>query len=320
MSVSSFEVAEVEVLPAFVALEIAPVLMGLKRGASIQMSDLYFENQRSVLRSLDDASFENRIASLEESHETVRNASVHLNSLSVGTLEHAATNLHETYRAMPETERLRSEYPGDCLTVPEFVRTGGNGIDFGLRAYFFRDGEAPDPDEIIHRNAVGVVEDTEREFERYQGGLHGYPDCCIDEFMRRSADSSPPEVRSVEALDSPVRTDRIGQSGVSIADILPDFFADSRAYSYFSRKFFPAPDCGSAEERGREIYDGLTAAFPERMVRDVFRLNYGLCYTLAHSLTPEGGELPRVGSLGTEHVYFALPLKNALSVPRYRTA
>lgn len=319
MPSSSFDAAALSSLPSFVALETAPVLMGRKDGASIQMSDLYFENQLSVLRSLDGASFADRIDSLSDSSETVRNASIHLDSLSVGTLEHAANNVHETYRSMPETKLLRSSFPGDCLTLPEFVRTGGNGIDFGLRAYFFREGDAPDPEDVIHRNVVGVVEETEREFERYQGGLHGYPDCCIDAFMDRSPGASAPEVRSVEAL-SCVREDRIGASGVSIADILLDFFENPHAYSFFSRKFFPESDCETAQERGRDIFEGLTAAFPERMARDTFRLNYALCYTLAHSLTPEGGKLPRVGSLGTEHVYAYLPLKNALSVPRYRSS
>jgi hypothetical protein len=315
----SFDAAALSSLPSFVALEAAPVLMGRKDGASIQMSDRYFENQLSVLRSLDGASFTDRIDSLSDSYETVRNASIHLNSLSVGTLEHAANNLHETYRSMPETKLLRSSFPGDCLTVPEFVRTGGDGIDFGLRAYFFREGDAPDPEDVIHRNVVGVVEETERDFERYQGGLHDYPDCCIDAFMHRSPGAPAPEVRSVEAL-SCVREERIGASGVSVADVLPDFFEDPHAYSFFSRKFFPEPDCGTAPERGRDIFEGLTAAFSERMARDTFRLNYALCYTLAHSLTPEGGELPLVGSLGTEHVYAYLPLKNALSVPRYRSS
>ncbi|EFW90724.1 hypothetical protein ZOD2009_17750 [Haladaptatus paucihalophilus DX253] len=319
MSSSSFDATALSSLPAFAALETAPVLVGRKDGASIQMSDLYFENQLSVLRNLDSASFTDRIAALEESYEIVQNASIHLNSLSVGTLEHAANNVHETYRSMPETKRLRSAFPGDCLTVPEFVRTGGNGIDFGLRAYFFREGDAPDAGEIIRRNVVGVVEDTEREFERYQGGLHGYPECCIDAFMDRSPEAPAPEVRSVEAL-SCIREDRIGARGASITDILPDFFEDPHAYAFFSRKFFPEPGCATAEERGRDVFEGLTTAFPETMVRDSFRLNYALCYTLAHSLTPEGGKLPRVGSLGTEHVYAYLPLKNALSVPRYRSA
>ncbi|WP_231186755.1 hypothetical protein [Haladaptatus sp. DYF46] len=319
MSSSSFDAAALSSLPSFVALETAPVLMGRKDGASIQMSDRYFENQLSVLRSLDGASFTDRIESLSQSYETVQDASIHLDSLSVGTLEHAANNVHETYRSMPETKLLRSSFPGDCLTLPEFVRTGGNGIDFGLRAYFFREGDAPDPEDVIHRNVVGVVEETEREFERYQGGLHDYPDCCIDAFMDRSPDADAPEVRSVEAL-SCVREERIGASGVSITDILPGFFEEPHAYSFFSRKFFPESDCVTAQECGRDILEGLTAAFPDRMARDIFRLNYALCFTLAHSLTPEGGELPRVGSLGTEHVYASLPLKNALSVPRYRSS
>ncbi|WP_458187720.1 hypothetical protein [Haladaptatus sp. NG-WS-4] len=314
---SSQRITEIDALPTHAALEAMPVLTGEKRGASVQLSDVYFENQLSVLRRLDETAFAERIGALQRSYETLDSIQMRIDAFEQSALQDAAMELYETARETPEAIQFRENFPGTSFTVPELLRTENSSIDFGWRTYFFRADEAPEPQEVVRRNVAEVINDSEREFERYQGGLHGYPDCCIERFLDRPSTGPPPEQRSVDALESVVRSSRIGQSGVSITDILPDFFEHRHAYAFFSRAFFPEPDCGTAQSRGKRIYESLVTEVPEPLVRDYFRLNYALCYTLAHSLTPRGGELPRVGTLGTEHVYSYLPLANALTVPRY---
>ena len=308
--------SDVDTLPTFVALETLPVLTGHKRSASVQITTRYLDNRTRVLTSLDDGAFADRVTALRESRDVLQ-ADVSIDAFEASALLTAAEDLRETFSEMPELTFLRSGYPGDCVAVPEFLHTE-NGLEFGLRVHFFRAGDAPTPAEIIRRNVDAVIEDEQRAFEQYLGRLHGYPDCCISGFMNRAPNAPGPEVRSVEPFVSSIRADAIGTgSDGSIEAILPDFFTDEYAYAFFSRQFFPEPRCDTARERGTEIRDSLAAALDETLVRDHFRLNAALGYTVAYSTVPERERYPAVGALGTEHVYSYLPLKGTLTLPRY---
>ena len=308
--------SEVDTLPTFIALETLPVLTGDKRGASVPLPTRYFENRIGVLTSLDDEGFADRIAALRESLDLLQ-ADVSIDAFEASALRTAAEQLRETFFEMPEVAFLRAGFPSDCVAVPELIYAEGR-LQFGLRVHFFRVGEAPTPAEIIRRNVDAVFEDEQREFERYQGRLHGYPECCISHFTNRAPNTMGPEIQSVEPLRSVIRADLIGTgSGVSIDEILPDFFADEYASAFFSRQFFPEPQCEAARDRGTEIHDALETALDETLVHDYFRLNYALGYVVAYNTLREGEELPVVGALGIEHVYSYLPLKATLTLPRY---
>ncbi|WP_433629352.1 hypothetical protein [Halomicrococcus sp. NG-SE-24] len=303
-----------ENLPAVVALEALPVLTGTRRSASIQLSEKYLENRIAVLSALDIDPTSERIDALRRSRRLL-DTEVSIESFDADAFLEAMNELRETYRRIPEVTFLQENYPGTCIVVPELVRNR-NKIEFGARIYFHPEDHAPKPREIVRRNVTAIVNDDEHAFDRYKGRIHGYPECCIASFAERNSES--PERRSVASLETQVRADSIGtDANVSIEDILPDFFATPAAYSFFSRQFYPEPQCHAAQSRGEEIYEELSNELSEVVARDHFRLNYALCYTVTASLGRGNGELPAVGALGTEHIYHYLPLKNALSIPRY---
>lgn len=311
--------SETAALPSFVALEVLPVLAGEKRAASIQLTTTYLENRAAVLTSLDSRGTEKRVDQLRKSRKFLDNVSITVDAVETEALRTAAEDVQESLQELPEVEHLRSAYPGECVVVPEFLRTE-TGIQFGQRVYFFRDGEAPPATELIRRNVEAVVDEAQRAFEDYQGELHGYPECCVDHFTDRQPASPSPEQRSLAPLDASVHDDLVGIGAtVSIERIVDDVFETEYAFAFCSRKFFPEPRCGAAQSFGRTLYETLTSEFEldGELVRDLYRLNVALGYLLAQTGRDSPGELPEVGDLGTEHVCFHLPLKSALTVSKY---
>ncbi|MGN8216242.1 hypothetical protein [Halococcus salifodinae] len=304
-------------LPTVVALESLPVLASEKRGASIQINDRYLQNRISVLNALDEERFNDRIEMLHESRRILDVDEISVEAVEVPELREAADDLRETYSEIPEVDFLQKTYPGDCIVVPEFLRVD-NRIDFGVRLFFFRENDAPEPTEISHKNVRSVVNDEKNTFDRYIGSLHGYPECCVTPFIERSTDQRSPETRSVAPLEPHIRTNLIeSSSDVSINEIAPTFFETEHAYSFFARKFYPEPHCQTAQSRGKAIFEELMGSLNESLVRDYFRLNGLLDYTISQKNSED--ETPAVGSLGVEHIYFYLPLIATLGSSRYST-
>lgn len=305
-------------LPTIAALESLPVLEGARRGASLQISSRYLDNRISVLTAVDAEAFAGRLEGLRRSRRIFADATASVDAVTVDALVEAGEELQGTYLEMPEAARLDSAFPGDTVVVPELLGTG-EGIRFGARVYFFLAGDGPDAREILRRNAEAVVNDERSAFERYKGRLHGYPECCVEHFVERATGDDPPEVRSVRPIESAVRGGRIGtdQTG-SIAEIVPDLLERSYAYAFFSRAFFPHPGCEAARERGTEIHETLVDEVDGTLARDYVRLNCALAYVVAANTGSHGkGELPPVGTLGTEQSYLYLPLAGTLSASRY---
>lgn len=310
--------SSVGALPTVAALEALPVLEGVRRGASVQVSSRYLGNRISVLAAVDRETFPERIQGLQRSRRILEDASASVDAVSVDELVDAGEALRETYLEMPETERLRSAFPGDTVVVPELLGTAG-GIRFGARAYFFPPGDGPHPMEIVRRNVEAVVDDDRAAFERYKGRLLGYPERCVEHFVERAAAADPPEVRSVRPLESAVRAGLIGARRTpSIDEIVPGLLRKDYAYAFFSRAFFPRPGSEEARERGEAIYETLVDAVDEPLARDYFRLNYALAYVVArNTVAHERREFPPVGALGEEQSYLYLPLRGTLTASRY---
>lgn len=316
----------VERLPTFVALETKSVLDGLRRGASVPLDATYFDGIRRTSQSLTDVKADveprERIRHVQQSELLLNTASVSLDSFEREDLLGASEQLRETAERLPEVAFLREAYPGDCVVVPEWVRTG-RAADWGLRVYFFQEGDAPTPDKIVAENVDAVVDGTRPAFERYQGDVHGYPECCVEAFHDRAQDRPSPEWRSVEPLASEVRESALAGDGVSIDDVLPGVFeseGDPSSSSFFAREFFPEPDCETARETGAAVYDALREEFGEMLVRDYFALNYALCYWVAKTLRKQAanrGRRPAAGELGIEHFSFYAPLGHVRTFPRY---
>lgn len=322
--------SELRPLPAFVALEVLPVLQNQRRAATIRFDETYLDGVSRVLATLDsDGQFENRLETLRATRKEFDEISVGVSSLEESALREAAEEMRDALETMPEIEYLRSNYPGDCIVFPQVFHTPTNvidtngRIDFGARLFFFERGEAPDPGALIDRNIRTVVTETPREFEKYIGELLCYPECCIDAFLQRKSGSMPPEVASVKPLESRVKTDKLATSGgrlSSVGHIFSGFFQEEYAYAFFSREFFPEQRCDRAENMGRRIYRSLSSEVDERIVRDHFRLNYLYCHAIARSITDQTRMgRPAVGDLSLEHVHFYLPLWVLRSMPKYRT-
>lgn len=310
--------SRVAALPTLTALEAVPVLEGARRGASVQVSSRYLDNRIAVLTAVDEEAFAERVEGLRRSRRIFEDATASVDSVTVDALIEAGEELRETYLEMPEAERLRSAFPGESVVVPELLGTA-EGIRFGMRAYFFPDGDGPDPMDVVRRNVEAVVNDERSAFERHKGRLHGYPECCVDHFVERATGDDSPEVRSVRPLASTVRGGRIGSDRTSsIEEVVPDLLDESYAHAFFSRTFFPHPGCEEARERGERIYETLADEFEETLAHDYVRLNYALAYVVARNTMSHGRrELPPVGALGREQSYLFLPLGVTLTASRY---
>lgn len=294
------------------------VLEGARRGASVQVSSRYLDNRITVLTAVDEEVFAERLEGLRRSRRIFKGATASVDSVTVDSLVEASEELRETYLEMPEAASLRSSFSGDTVVVPELLGTP-DGIQFGARAYFFPAGDGPDPMEVVRRNVEAMVDDERSAFERYKGELHGYPECCVDHFVERATGDDSPEVRSVRPFESAVRGDRIGADRTaSIEEIVPTLLEKPYAYAFFSRAFFPHPECEAARERGRRIYETLADEVDETLARDYVRLNYALAYVVArNTMTPGRREFPPAGALGREQSYLYLPVRVTLTASRY---
>ena len=307
-------------LPAIVALECSPVLTGHKRAAGIHLDTSYFEGVLRVLEAIPDVTHARRAEILRQSREIYQDISANPDSATVSALLDASERLRGELQQMPEIQLLRRTYPGEAFVVPEWIRTE-TMVKFGPRIYFCGERSFPPPAEIIRKNVEAVATDEQMAFEQYQGDLFGYPECCVEYFQERPPADSSPEWQSISPLVSCLDDQHSdNQQGVSIEDLLPNFFETPRSYAYFAREYFPEPDCSTATRRGTEIYDSLSEEFSEQLVRDYFRLNYAYGYAIAKTVEHGGTDRPTVGAFGREHLYMYLPLQATLSLSRYECA
>jgi hypothetical protein len=165
------------------------------------------------------------------------------------------------------------------------------------------------------------VSDSFYKFERYQGRLHGYPDCCIDFYHERSSNTPSPEWRSINPFADRITDESLGKdASVSIDDRLSQFADWDGRYAFFAREFFPSPGCETALLQGHAIYDNLSSAMFPRLVEDYFRLNFGYNYLVAQAVHTGDSHRPIPGELGSEHLLFYLPLQDVLTTSRYSPA
>ncbi len=311
-------------LPTFIALESTSVLTGHRRSASFPLDLPYLQSVERAERAYATASEDSdrsqrRIETAERSRLQLQTTQVSVDALELDPLRETSERLRVLAAQLPEVQFLRESYPGETVVVPEWLRYG-RSVEWGLRVYLFRAGEAPAPGTIVDRNLDAVVEGTRSEFEQYQGHLHGYPDCCIEAFLERAGDDERPEARSVAPL-----ADRIDERALhgqsSIETVLPEFFESDRASAYFAREFFPEPDCETAHEMGEAVIDAMTAHLDTTLVRDFVRLNYAYCYAVATRLASAsvatGADRPGAGDLAAEHQLWYLPLGTTAEMPRY---
>ena len=314
----------VDTLPAFVALYSYPVLAGQRRGTSVQLDDTYFTGQLRAVEAFDGASeessnsgFEERLQDLRESWQSYRNMGVGVDSLTEEDLWTASTGFRRELQQLPEINYLKRQFPGQCFVVPEWLQTEDR-LHYGARVYFFQNGDTITPEEILQKNIDGILRDSFHKFERYQGRLHGYPDCCIGFYHERSASAQSPEWRSIKPFVDRIDDEAFGNgTSVSITDVLPQFSDWDDRYAFFAREFFPEPGCETARTQGQAIYDGLSADVSIQLADDHFRLTLAYNYLVARAVHTGGSHRPTPGELGQEHLLFYLPLQRLLTTPRY---
>lgn len=313
------QTANIGALPTFAALDALGVRTGHRRGASLQLNEAYFDGQLQVLQALEHITgFETRIKTLERSSEMYARFTINIDSVSREDLVEASRQFHQFLHQLPEVNALKNAFPGTCLAVPEWLRIPSE-VKYGARVYFFRDGEAPDPDEIIQTNIEAVINETRAQFDRYLGQLHGYPECCI-EFLQHRSNDSPPEDRSVRPFSTHVDADLLqnnANTSRSIAEILPTISSTDEFYAFFARAFYPERDCETARTKGREIFDEIADTYGEPLATDHFRINFGTSYLRGRGVVEEANRHPTPGRLGREHLYFYLPLQSLRTLSRY---
>ncbi len=312
-------------LPAFTALDTHAVREGERRGASIQLDTRYFRGQELALQAVGDGStLTERRDIASRSRDVYDQVRLDLDALTRETLESASAKYRRVLQQIPEVQYLKRNFSETCFVVPEWLKAGGN-VNYGGRVYFFRDEDAPEPTDVLQRNIEAVVDDDRARFERYQGILHGYPECCVDYFTDYvRGEETGPELEAVETIadriDDEMISDDVDRS-VSIEEITDGLFEIPQTYAFFTREFYPEPGCERARRRGVSIYETLRETYPGALVDDYFRINVGWSYLMANATAPETeqADRPFPGSLGWEHLLFYLPLSVALATPRYRS-
>jgi len=308
---------EVEKLPAFAGLDGHAVLAGHRRGSSIQLDETYFEGQLRALQHPEtESKFTYRRQMLEDSRETCSTIRVQIDSFSEQNLWEESNRLRRKLQRMPEVNYLAHQFPGRCFVVPEWLRTE-NRLHYGSRVYLFRDEDAPEPTDILAENIDAVVNDTADTFERYQGKLHGYPDCCIDFYENRAPDRPCPEWRSVEPFADWIDENAIGNDVSSIDAVFSRSLDTEDIRAFFAREFFPEPGCETATETGTAIYEGLSTVLQDQLVHDYFRLHFAYNYFVARTMIEGGDRRPQAGQLGREHLLFYAPLESLVSSSPY---
>ncbi|MFC6875136.1 hypothetical protein [Halobellus marinus] len=311
-------------LPAFVALDSSPVLAGQRRGTSIQLDDTYFTGQLRAFEAFDADSeerstpgFAERPQDLRESLQRYRQIEIDIDSLTEADLWTASTRFRRELRRIPEIDFLKRQFPGRCFVVPEWLQSGDR-LHYGARVYFFGSEESTTPEDVIRENIDGILHDSSQQFERYQGRLHGYPDCCIEFYHERSATAPSPEWRSIEPFADRIADESLGDGiAVSLDEVLPRFSDWEGRYAFFAREFFPEPGCDTARTHGQAIYDELSSAEPVQLIEDHFGLTFGYNYLVARAVHTGGSYRPTPGDLGQEHLMFYLPLRELVTMPRY---
>ncbi len=304
-------------LPTFAALDGYAVLAGQRRGASIQLDETYFGGQLQALQHPDTESTAGyRPQMLEDARKTCNDIRVKIDSISEQNLWDQSKRLRRKLQCMPEVSYLDQGFPGRCFVVPEWLRTE-NRLHYGSRIYLFREDDPPEPTDILQENIDSVVNDTIETFERYQGQLHGYPDCCIDFYQDRSEDQPSPEWRSVDPSAELIREEAFEEDFSSIVDVFSRELAPEDIYPFFAREFFPEPGCETATAKGKALYEELSTALPDELVHDYFRLNFAYNNLVARTMIHGGDQRPAAGRLGREHLLFYLPLQDVLSSSKY---
>jgi hypothetical protein len=311
-------------LPTFTALDSSTVLSGHRRGTSIQLDETYFSGQRRATDAFDDTpeastttSRKQRVRDLRKSRDIYSSIEVNVDSFTEEGLWNASTQFHQELQNIPEINHLKRQFPGQCFVVPEWLRTEDR-LHYGARVYFFQDDDSTTPKDVMRENIDAILSDSFQEFERYQGQLHGYPNCCIDFYHERSSNAPSPEWRSIEPFADRINDVALGNGiSVSIDDVLPKFSGWYDRYAFFAREFFPEPGCETALMQGEAIFDSLTSEYPTPLVEDYFRLNFGYNFLVARAVHTGGTHRPPPGELGEEHLMFYLPLRELLTIPRY---
>ncbi|WP_318570568.1 hypothetical protein [Salinigranum marinum] len=254
---------------------------------------------------------------LRESRRAYRSIEVDLDALTEEGLWTASTQFRRELQRIPEINRLKRQFQGECFVVPEWLHTGDR-VHYGARIYFFREEESVTPEDVIQKNIDAIPSDSFHNFERYQGRLHGYPDCCIDFYHERTSNAPAPEWRSIKPFADQINDEALGNgSSAPIDDVLPRFSEWEDRYAFFAREFFPEPGCETALTKGRAIYDGLSSEYSTRLVEEYFGLTFGYNYLVARAVHTGGSHRPTPGDLGREHLRFYLPLRELLTTSRY---
>lgn len=315
---------DVDTLPAVTALDCHTVLAGLRRGASVQLDETYFSGQLRAIETVDGSPGDSpnsrpreRSQRLRESRRDYRRIEVDVDAVTEERLWTASTQYRRELQRIPEINYLKRQFPGRCFVVPEWLQTGDR-LQYGARVYFFQGDAVTTPEDVLRKNLDAILHDSFRSFERYQGQLHGYPECCTEFYHERSSNAPSPEWRSVEPFADRINGEALGDGiSVSIDDVLAPLVDREGRYAFFARAFFPEPGCETALTQGRGIYDGLSSELPPQVVDDYFRLLFGYNYLVARSVHTGGSHRPTPGVLGREHLLFYLPLRDLLTSPPY---
>lgn len=315
---------DIATLPAFIALDSYTVLAGQRQGASVQLDETYFSGQLQAFEAFDGDTDESsnssrgqRSRDLRGSRRAYRSIEVDVDALTEDGLWTASTQFRRELQRVPEIRYLERGFPGQCFVVPEWLYTGDR-LHYGARVYFFQDDDSTTPKDVMQENIDAILSDSFPTFERYQGRLHGYPDCCIDFYHERSSNAPSPEWRSIEPFADRINDEALENDlSASIDDMLPQFSGWDDRYAFFAREFFPEPGCETALTQGEVIFDSLSSEYPTPLIEDYFGLNFGYNYLVARAVHTGGTHRPVPGELGEEHLMFYLPLRDLLTIPRY---
>lgn len=292
--------------PTFVVMgNIIPVVLGSRKASSF-----FYDDNFALIEQINI----NQILQLQDRTDRLAEQRKQLWALhGKGKTALAAGTIRKSRRELLEIQRALSDLPiiaryidystslGIIATpVPYSAR---DEVGIVPRIYFSR--EPIDSDRLIDLRVRKFRGGTPLEFEEYDGFIHGYPECCIKDYVRQSSNTvfsgfPMPKAKSVDEVP--------GFKAMLTDDVFREL--GDGIYQFFVEEFFPCTytngtPCQKTIDTGKRVFSSLKTVVPEEAVRQFFATNYMLALEYTHGAGEPSYSISDSPNVGTYRLPFS---------------
>jgi len=298
--------------PAFVVIgDVIPINFGRRRVTSFFYDD--------TVLGLDELSLHNHPG---KSNESTHDASDHKTRLrllnlkagdavSAGTVRRGRRELLNVQKALANLPFVRSYI--DRLTDFHILVTpfpySRAGQASTIRIYLSR--EQLDIETMIDLNLREARLESVSEFARYDGILHGYPQCCTEAFVQRRGSEIQATLRVLKKPNN--RPPSHEGSLMKREDAL--YMLGESVYQFFSEEFYPCSlvtgeQCTEATNVGKEVFNCVKSVLPDIVAQDFFLTNRNIVMDPDGRSSYTTSQFSEVGSYHLPFIHFLRVLEH----------